>query len=529
MALTTVRAAQPTREVSTLIAPSVGDDRDVARQGPYAARSAPVASSGSQRLRRGVAVVVVGADRHHRDAGAERGEEIQILISTAVVRHLQHVDLEAGQKPRQARLSRRARCRRSTGCVRPSSPRARRRWRCWRRCLPTRAAHAGPRGHTCSVPGQVGPSRSGGPYARWTDPDVAALDHPVDPRASPSTWSAWIVGEQDPGHRPDPERAPGSGRRLPGPVRRRPGHLDPCPAFKTSASPCPTSQAINTQSSGGQPGDGGRANAPRTDSRPNDATPARRRRSTARSEAGHQQAQQDVSAPTDQAPLSQPTAAPATDAARSATSTIQATHRSRPASRAAARRQLETSPTSPSGEPSTVAGPTSGATSQVGGDRHQAHLTGDRGHDGGAGQLRGQRHRDRLGQPARQPPGSARRDTPGAEHEDARRSPAPRARSPPSRAMPGSSSSSTTHRDAERPECRACARCCAESDPAPRSPSPRPGATLGSVRASSTKPDDARCRRPAYTASGPAPRHHRAPTIRKPTRRVRLVPETAVR
>ena len=71
----------------------------------------------------------------------------------------------------------------------------------------------------------------------------------------------------------------------------------------------------------------------------------------------------------------------------------------------------------PAGEAQHRRGPHRGRHEHVGRDRDEAHLARDRGDDRRARQLRGQRHRDRLGEPAGQPPGQGVAH-PGSQHQD---------------------------------------------------------------------------------------------------------------
>ena len=61
-------------------------------------------ASGSSADARRVAVVVVGADADQHDLGIEGEQPVLVLVGAAVVRQLQHVDLEPRQHPGQARL-----------------------------------------------------------------------------------------------------------------------------------------------------------------------------------------------------------------------------------------------------------------------------------------------------------------------------------------------------------------------------------------------------------------------------------------
>ncbi len=208
-----------------------------------------------------------------------------------------------------------------------------------------------------------------------------------------------------------------------------------------------------------------------------------------------------------------------------ATATIQATHSaaSVPSDRTGPRRQ--TRPTRPPASPSTVAGPTAGRDRQVGDDRDQADLARDRGDQRRAGELGGRRHRDRLGQPARQPAGQGVAPA-GREQQDARGRQRPRARTRARWPGRGSTSSSAT---TAAPSARAprCAAVGAHREQRDRAHRGRPHAR------------SARCGRAARSRRCPAPRRRTASgrarrttgpaTSRKPTTRVRLVPETASR
>ena len=103
----------------------------------------------------------------------------------------------------------------------------------------------------------------------------------------------------------------------------------------------------------------------------------------------------------------------------------------------------------PPARPSTVAGPTAGATSRLADHRHQRDLARDRRDQRRAGELGRQRHRDRLGhpprQPARQPVAPARR-----EPEDARRGQR-REREPGRDRQPRVDQQQEQHRGPERP------------------------------------------------------------------------------
>ena len=49
------------------------------------------------KVRGGMPVVVVGPHGHQRDPGAERRQPVEVLVTAAVVGHLQHVDLHPGE------------------------------------------------------------------------------------------------------------------------------------------------------------------------------------------------------------------------------------------------------------------------------------------------------------------------------------------------------------------------------------------------------------------------------------------------
>ena len=187
----------------------------------------------------------------------------------------------------------------------------------------------------------------------------------------------------------------------------------------------------------------------------------------------------------------------------------------------------QTRPDQPAGQPEHRRRPDRGRDDQVGGDRDQADLAGDRRPQRRARQLGRHRHRDRLGHPARQPARPARRARPGASS----RMPAVASTesAKPDRARPARDrrSSSATTADAERRGRRAAGR----RRPCPSSatvPIAAARTTLGSVRASSTKPtmpsraDDVEPAAPDAAPAGQRP-------AGSPTTRVRLVPETASR
>ena len=183
-----------------------------------------------------------------------------------------------------------------------------------------------------------------------------------------------------------------------------------------------------------------------------------------------------------------------------------------------------TSPSSPPPRPRTVAGCDGRCGQQVGADRDEADLAGQRGDHGRAGDLGGQRDRDRLGHPPRRPAaqGVAPRRR---EQQDARRGEhgqreAGRHRQPrPDEEQP-------QHGDARARGSRGSGRC-APSRRARRCPSPR-RVRRWARRARSAR--SRRCRRRPSTCS-PRPRTpaQRPSTSRKPTTRVRLVPLTASR
>ena len=52
-----------------------------------------------------MAVVVVGPDRHQREPGAEREQEVEVLVAAPVVRHLEHVDVQVRQQLREPGLA----------------------------------------------------------------------------------------------------------------------------------------------------------------------------------------------------------------------------------------------------------------------------------------------------------------------------------------------------------------------------------------------------------------------------------------
>ena len=76
-----------------------------------------------------------------------------------------------------------------------------------------------------------------------------------------------------------------------------------------------------------------------------------------------------------------------------------------PSCRPRGRPRAGPSPTTPPSRPSTVAGPTTGATTRLAATATRLTWPESAATSGRAGELRGRRHRDRLRQPARQPPG----------------------------------------------------------------------------------------------------------------------------
>ena len=73
-------------------------DRDVPRLvGP--AHLGPGVLEQVERLRRGVAVLVVLPHRDQREPRTETGEQRRVLVATAVVRHLEHVDPQVRRRP----------------------------------------------------------------------------------------------------------------------------------------------------------------------------------------------------------------------------------------------------------------------------------------------------------------------------------------------------------------------------------------------------------------------------------------------
>ena len=161
---------------------------------------------------------------------------------------------------------------------------------------------------------------------------------------------------------------------------------------------------------------------------------------------------------------------------------------------------------------------------QVRHDRDQRDLAGDRRDQRRAGELGRQRHRDRLGDPARQPAHQPVAP-PGCEPDDPRRGQRRERetwRDAPARGRPAAGAG-PRHRGPEDLDAVRGGPCRS----APPSPSPRPGARwVRAGRAARTRRLPARPRRPGPRARTPA---QRARSSSDPTTRVRLVPETASR
>ena len=168
-----------------------------------------------------------------------------------------------------------------------------------------------------------------------------------------------------------------------------------------------------------------------------------------------------------------------------ATATIQLAHQAAGAATSRPASGADQSPTAPPASPSTVAGATAGAAARLATTATRLTWPETACHQRRAGQLRGQWHADRLGDPAREPPGQSvappRRQPDDAgggqdgEREARRLAPATGRRA------------AGAGRPPPAPGCRGRARR-RPSRPAPRGPSPRPAARSARLRASSTNP-----------------------------------------
>ena len=163
---------------------------------------APASRSRSDRAAGRVAVVVVLPHRHQRQPRAERGQPRRVLVAAAVVRHLQHVDPQPGQRRGQRclrlRLDVPGQQDRAPRDLRPAAPG----WRCWP--ASPRSRRAGGPGRADHLPGQR-------PRAV---PDLAVRRHPHRHAGRPPPTGP-------PARRPRPgPRSAGDVHLADGPVRR---------------------------------------------------------------------------------------------------------------------------------------------------------------------------------------------------------------------------------------------------------------------------------------------------------------------
>ncbi len=229
-----------------------------------------------------------------------------------------------------------------------------------------------------------------------------------------------------------------------------------------------------------------------------------------------------VNTASDEAPVPQSTAAVGRSAPRRATSTIHATQSEASVpSRSPA--QGQASPTSPPARPSTVAGPTAGATARFATTATMltcpeiAATSGVHASWAVAGTaIASASHRGSHRHIASRQPGANSRIPAVATTDNAK---------PTLVASPGSTSNRAT---TAAPSVRAPrSRPSVPIASSPTVPMAAARTTLGSVRASSTNPTMPTA--PSAYSQRPRAPHHRPSTSRKPTTRVRLVPETARR
>ena len=305
-------------------------------------------------------------------------------------------------------------------------------------------------------------------------------------------------------------------------ARRRPRRRRRAPARSTSASPWPTSQATSTQPSGGQPGVGGRTRTATTSRQQQPMPPDRAAQQPRAGERdadgqhGQQRQRGGAGPPVDRRRRQVGTAPGDLDDPGHAERGERA--------RAGSPAHGQTRPTSPPARPSTVAGPTAGATARLATTATRltcpeiAATSGVQASWAVAGTaIASASHRGSHRARASRQPGASSRMPAVATH---------RQREAHAGGQPGVDQQQGDHGRARargrRARGRRCpspaARPCPSPPPAPRSARCGPAARSRRCR-----------RRRRRTASGRAPRTTAPSTSRKPTTSVRLVPETASR
>ena len=356
-----------------------------------------------------------------------------------------------------------------------------------------------------------------------TSPTVAPVEHP----GQPVDVVGVEVGEHQQRHPADAEPVEAARRPARGSGPASTTTPAPGPARSTSASPWPTSQATSTQPSRRPAG------RRRPDQHRDDEQHAQQPRPPTGDAAAAAGAAGDQPRRSDRSARPAP-ARPVPHADRRGRQRGAALgHRDDPGHAPAGGRAERAGRAGPAPArrarrpgPSTVAGPTTGATSRLATTATRltwpeiAATTGVHASWAASGTAtasatqRGSHRASASRQPGRRAPGC-------------RPWRAPTARSPTDTASHGSTSSSAEHRDAERPRARAADRRVPMPTSADRAHRRRPH----HARLGAGEQHEARRSPTAPTTYSQRPRtpHHRASSSRKPTTRVRLVPETASR
>ena len=301
---------------------------------------APAAESAARRSGGGVPVVVVRPHRHQCQPRAERGEPVEVLVATAVVRHLEHVHAEprqvAGQRGLRRRLDvpgqqdpypthlgdedhagvvgRRLSAGRPGGHPAAATPSA-------AVTSPTRRVTAVRRG-AGSRPTAAAPVA--GAVGRVEQPGALDLPHLTAPEHTghPVDVVGVEVGEHQERHRGDLETVEAGVRRAPGRGRRRPTTPPPArragpgrPPARRRTSPAPSRAAAS-------PGSGGRTSIT-TSRRPVQARVEPRSAQHPRGQRHRHAGTAAVSSTSGTGPVPQSTAAVGTSAPHRATAMIQ--------------------------------------------------------------------------------------------------------------------------------------------------------------------------------------------------------------